>query len=275
MNRIVEMIRNSFMNSWDRETWEAFVQEPWFGNNLPEKEYAAFLNQARQYACSVMWSDYLSTWNCVLASYRKLSEAFRLPEGLRNASSRKMMRRFMIGRVNTFQQVEREEQYRGTCIEPGKEDLHNVDMAYIFAMLPPQPETAEWLKDIGVTYEYDNLHMVTWFSGQLSLGEGFYSRSCPNHSAKKTYERLKNPWSLLWIAAALGEDPAVVKAAAQEMEDYLSWTAKCGVIRRAVPWNRIYGLALRMKKLEESGKLNWDIPMTEISAAGHDEAVNW
>ena len=139
-------------------------------------------------------------------------------------------------------------------------------MAEIFAMLPPQPETAEWLKEIGVCYEYDNLHMVTWFAGQLSLGEGFYSRSCPNHSAKKTYERLKNPWSLLWIAAALGEDPAVVKAVAREMEDYLSWTAKCGVIRRAVPWKRIYELALRMKEREETEEINWNVPVTKIPA---------
>ena len=166
-----------------------------------------------------------------------------------------MMRRFMIGRINTFQEIEREENFQGKCIEPGTEDLHNCDMAEIFAMLPPQPEVARYLKDIGVDYRYDHLHMVTWFVGQLSLGEGFYSRSCPNHSAKVTYERLKNPWSLLWIVAALGENPEVVISVGKEIKEYVSWTAKCCVIRRAVPWKRVYELAIRMRdRIDSEGK---------------------
>ena len=97
---------------------------------------------------------------------------------------------------------------------------------------------------------YDQLHMVTWFSGQLSLGNGKYSRSRPNHSAKVTYERLLNPFSLLWIAAALGEDKDLVIRTGYEIKDYLTYRAKCGVVRRAIPWKRIYELALPLAAKE-------------------------
>ena len=86
--------------------------------------------------------------------------------------------------------------------------------------------------------------MVNWFSCRLSPGRGKYSRIRPNHSTKVTYEWLVNPFSLLWIAAAPGEEKEVVVRARQEMEGYVSWRARCGVIRRAIPWKRIYELAL-------------------------------
>ena len=35
---ITDAVQNSFLYSWDRETWEAFVQEPWFRKNLSDAE---------------------------------------------------------------------------------------------------------------------------------------------------------------------------------------------------------------------------------------------
>lgn len=244
----VEGVRCSIQAGRVRETWEAYMAERWFREHLSGTKYLLYAQEAKRLAAQTDWETYTSVFMSVVGNYRQLAEQFGLPAELRASSAQRMMTRFMIGRINTFQEIEREEGFRGKCIEPGPDDLHNCDLAEIFAMLPPQPETAKYLKALGVDYRYDHLHMVTWFAGQLSLGEGFYSRSCPNHSAKVTYERLKNPRSLLWIAAALGEDPAVVAAAGREAEGYESWTAQCGVIRRAVPWKRIYGLALRMRE---------------------------
>ena len=120
----------------------------------------------------------------------------------------------------------------------------------MFAHLPAQPEIKNWLKPLDVSWDYDQLHMVNWFAGQLSLGSGKYSRSCPNHSAKKTYERLVNPYSLLWIAAAMGVERELVEKARKEMDEYVSWRAKCGTIRRAIPWKMIYELALPLVEEE-------------------------
>jgi len=112
------------------------------------------------------------------------------------------------------------------------------------AHLPEQPDVKRFLEELHARWDYEQLHMVTWFSGQLSIGQGKYSRSRPNHSARVTYQRLLNPHSLLWIAAALGEKPEVVRRAAMMAEQRETFKEKCIVIRNQIPWNRIYALAL-------------------------------
>ena len=159
---------------------------------------------------------------------------------------------FMEGRIHYFEWAEQQEHAELPPIEPGEEDFHNTEMAAVFAHLPPQPEIAAWLQTIDISWTYDRLHMVTWFSGQLSLGSGQYSRNRPNHSARVTYERLLNPYSLLWIAAALGVEKDLVISTAEEIKAYETYRAKCGVIRRAIPWKRIYELALPLA--EEKNK---------------------
>ena len=138
-------------------------------------------------------------------------------------------------------------------MEVREKDFHNTEMATVFAHLPDQPGTAAWLKPLDISWTYDQLHMVTWFSCQLTLGSGKYSRSRPNHSAKATYERLLNPFSLLWIAAALGVERDLVEKTRKEIDGFVSWRAKCGVVRRAIPWKRIYELALPLIEKERNG----------------------
>jgi hypothetical protein len=77
--------------------------------------------------------------------------------------------------------------HTGVSRDPDIEAIDNYTMAMIFANLPPQPEIAAYLKEINVTYDYDHLHMVTWFSAQMKHGKGNYSRTEHNYSAKTTY----------------------------------------------------------------------------------------
>ena len=163
----------------------------------------------------------------------------------------RMYTRFMEGRIRFFEWLEEQEHAELPPIEPGENDFHNTEMAALFAHLPPQPDVAAWLQTIDISWTYDRLHMVTWFSGQLSLGSGKYSRSRPNHSAKTTYERLLNPYSLLWIAAALGENKDLIIRTAEKIKAYETYRAKCGVIRGAIPWKRIHELALRRMEQEK------------------------
>ncbi len=158
----------------------------------------------------------------------------------------------MEGRIRYFEYLEKEERCPVPPVPVKEQDYHNTELASVFAHLTDQPEIRNWLEDIEVKWTYEQLHMVSWFSAQLSLGSGKYSRSRPNHSAKTTYERLLNPFSLLWIAAVLGENPDVVRQARYEMDAYTTWRAKCGVVRRAIPWSRIHELAAPLVEKERN-----------------------
>ena len=59
----------------------------------------------------------------------------------------------------------------------------------------------------------------------------------------------------LWIAAALGEDRDLIIRTAEEIKEYETYRAKCGVIRRAIPWKRIYELALPLVEEERNKKV--------------------
>ncbi len=125
----------------------------------------------------------------------------------------------------------------------GRDDFHNRDMAMLFAHIPYDADIAKYLRTVDVFWEYEQLHMVTWFSGQLTLGKGYYSRKKPNHSAKITYQRLLNPYSLLWIAAALGEDREAVIRAGHAIEGQKSFMVMSNMVRKEIPRTRIYDLA--------------------------------
>lgn len=241
-------IRIGIQHEWVRQSWDALMS-PLQLLDLTEKEEKQYALQAKEAVRHINWETYDTMRESFKEQCAELLQDhnYHLSDEEEEKVKEQMYIRFMEGRVYSFQYRERLEAYKGDPIPVGKDDLHNVELAMLFAHLPEQPDVARYLRAIDVSWEYDQLHMVTWFSGQLSLGEGNYSRSRPNHSAKKTYERLLNPYSLLWIAAALGEEPDVVRRAAYEMRDYASFSAKCGVVRRAVPWKRIYELAINTR----------------------------
>ena len=247
----LKMLKYRLRSESEKQTLEALLVAPGI-LRLPrdaEKFYAA---KALEAAREVDRENYRTE----RYSFLKLSEELLAPYAWLTREEkadmlRRMYTRYMEGRIRCFEQREREEHAELPPIEPGEDDFHNTTLAAVFAHLPPQPETAAWLKTIDVSWTYDRLHMVSWFSCQLTLGAGDYSRSRPNHSAKVTYERLLNPYSLLWIAAALGEDRGLVLRLGHEIKNYAAYRARCGVIRRAIPWKRIYGLALPLAEAEK------------------------
>lgn len=225
-------------------------------NELPlsREEEKVYGQKALKAAGEIDWETYTTTRQSFLNGADELLLAVkdRIPWEERMILRNRKYVRFMEGRIRFFEWKEEQEHAELPAIEAGEEDFGNTEMAAVFAHMAFQPLMADWLKTISVTWTYDQLHMVTWFSGQLSLGSGKYSRSRPNHSARKTYERLLNPYSLLWIAAALGEDKDLVIRTSVEMAGYVSWRAKCGAVRRAIPWKRIYELALPLVEQERN-----------------------
>ncbi|MCT2266039.1 hypothetical protein M3F32_15920 [Dietzia cinnamea] len=73
-----------------------------------------------------------------------------------------------------------------------------------------------------------------------SEGPGAYGRKTRGRDAKATYNSLRCAPALIWIAEALGEDPAVVKSAVAAADAAgPNFTSQCAAIRRVVPWSRI------------------------------------
>ena len=248
-------VRKSLKEEWRRQTFDAFL----LGMEvlcLTGREQEAYVKAARAAVGQVSWASYDATRQ----SFLKQAEDLLANQGLflegRNALRDRMYVRFMEGRIRFFEFPEQKEQCPEPAVPVGTADFHNTELAAVFAHLPEQPEVKKWLQYLRVSWDYEQLHMVSWFSGQLSLGSGDYSRSRPNHSARVTYQRLLNPYSLLWIAAALGEKEETVRQAAEMAEQRQTYKEKCVVIRNAIPFSRIYELVLPMVEKEKEAVSN-------------------
>lgn len=81
--------------------------------------------------------------------------------------------------------------------------------------------------------------MLAWFGAQSGLGTGKFTRQAPNASARTTYNRLMCPAAFVWMAEALGEEPAIVKAAADAARAEPNARKRSGLLRAHLPWTRI------------------------------------
>jgi len=105
----------------------------------------------------------------------------------------------------------------------------------------------EYEKDVpqrsGVWWTSQKEHMIAWFGAQSGLGTGKFMRQAPNKSARTTYNRLLCPAAFVWMAEALGEESAIVKAAADAARAEPNPRKRSGVLRAHLPWARISELA--------------------------------
>lgn len=92
----------------------------------------------------------------------------------------------------------------------------------------------------------ERTHMVDWFRANETCGDGDYTRETPNESAKRCYNRLQAPESLLWIAEAVGISRKVVEKAAEEALKYDDRRPRCKAIREVIPWSAVYERAIAM-----------------------------
>lgn len=86
-------------------------------------------------------------------------------------------------------------------------------------------------------------HLIQWFGDQETYGSGAFAREVRNTSARTTYSRLLSAPAFVWLAEALGEDPAVVSAAANAARAEPNPRRRPGILRGALPWERIFELA--------------------------------
>lgn len=122
-------------------------------------------------------------------------------------------------------------------------DAHVIPFAEVLAHIPYTPDDIASCESIGVTYDYEQLHMVRWFASQMTLGQGAYGRANPNPSARATYNRLRYANSLLWICSVLGVERNLIRQAAEEAGDKRQGARPCGIIRQLIPFDDLLPLA--------------------------------
>ena len=115
-------------------------------------------------------------------------------------------------------------------------------LRYLDPDLPVTRELDQW--GTKGWYKTQKMHMVLWIDSQSTTGSGNYTRSEPNSSAKKMYNRFLNPGGLLWMLEALGEDEAKLREAVAEAvkaED-ISIRRRCTAFRKVIPFERLLEL---------------------------------
>ena len=123
-----------------------------------------------------------------------------------------------------------------------EKDIHVLDFCEVLTLLEPMPPITRLYDVWGSEYPSQKAHMVHWFSSQPTKGGGAYSRSKPNESARKAYNRLLNTGGLLRIAEALGEAPEAVRAAQSAAEIVRDFRREAKTFREIIPFDRILEL---------------------------------
>ena len=122
-------------------------------------------------------------------------------------------------------------------------DAHVIPFADVLAHIPYNPDDIAFCENIGVTYDFEQLHMVRWFSSQITLGQGAYRRTKPNPSARAAFNHLRSANSLLWICTVIGIDRGLIQRAAEEAGEKRQGTHPCGIVRKYTPFDMLLPLA--------------------------------
>lgn len=80
-------------------------------------------------------------------------------------------------------------------------------------------------------------HLIGWFS-EIS-GPGAYNRQSRTWTAKEAYNHFQCAPGLLWLAEALGEDPATITKALEAVKAARRAASQCAALRRVIPWERV------------------------------------
>lgn len=129
--------------------------------------------------------------------------------------------------------------------------MDSEELLAVIRRLPArQPLTNEYeaLRPLGaaptVHWATQKDHLIGWLS-ELK-GPGHYGRLTHDMDARAAYNHLQCAPALLWLAEALGEDPATVLRAISAVRAMpRNGASQCAAVRRVIPWNRIEQLVLQ------------------------------
>ena len=236
----------------------AFTREPFiddFRKLVRLKEEAAYLEA---FKCFIeiahetfRWNDYLEARTTAENTFRQFWTMQHYPKDCENEAVKGFIQSFFMTNIDAreimWAQNHPDEDYPSSM--DTEDDIDTLFLARLFACADDITDAARnrtFCESIGVRYDYEQLHMCLWFAEQITKGAGQYSREEINYSARTTYNRLLNPDSLLWIGVVMGADKDELKAAAEEMESKKTNAAKCGTVRKHVPFDVILQLFQKM-----------------------------
>lgn len=129
-------------------------------------------------------------------------------------------------------------------------DFTTAEFARLLRRLPPHlpiSDEFEQRRCDGRPSRWDSqrTHMTSWFEAQSTQGDGAYTRETPNTSARRAYGRLQCPEAMVWIAEALGAEPALVHEAVEAMESADDRRVRSRLFRQFVPWTLVAELATK------------------------------
>lgn len=248
--RELDKIAAEFEYMDDRMIWEA-LQTGWHMNNLDEETKLLYAKDAAQSARRVRYDvPYDEIIRILISEYEALQKKYGFTDDNISQAVYYVIQSFLNGRIEVSHKIMVNEGWPDDDPELPENDIDNHRMACIFANLPPQPEVADYLAKIDVNYIYEHLNMVNKFSSQSRFGFKCGFKKEHIFSARTTYNNMFEPYSLLWIAAVLGENPEIVKNAADEAEKMKTKPEKSKTVRRFIPFGRIHELAIRMEAEE-------------------------
>ena len=136
----------------------------------------------------------------------------------------------------------------GKRLNDAIDDIHIRDFVRVLRTLEPHlPISDQYELDRpqlrGTWWTSQQEHMIRWFGSQNALGAGAFRRQTANVSARTAYNRLLCPAAFVWMAEALGEDPATVRSIADAARDEPNSRKRPGLIRRRLSWDRVLALA--------------------------------
>ena len=195
------------------------------------------------------WTDYGTRMDSVRTIFEKVMEKHGYPDELIEEGKPEIVLYYLLDRIDDNvlfgEQEAADGEYDPEDVRPvGENDMDTVDMAAVFAYAVYDPMDVELCRGLGVDYDYEHHHMTDWFSGQVNLGEGKYSRKVPNLSARTAYNRLNDPDSFLWIAVVMGIHEDLINKAYQAMQAEKTNSARCGIFRKIIPFDMILDQAM-------------------------------
>lgn len=131
-------------------------------------------------------------------------------------------------------------------------DFSGTTFARILSQLPPHTPLYDDLgggdadaREYGVWYSTQKEHLIGWFSH--IAGPGAYNRKSRGLKARHAYNHFQCAEGLLWLAEALGEDPQVVRAAYEAVDQHTHTAARTAAVRKLIPWDRITELIVKKR----------------------------
>lgn len=187
--------------------------------------------------------------------------------------------RWLLRNIRHIDEWSTEEAESTPVIPAGENDIDTLEFAAYLALQTPYDDD-NLLADF---YTHEAFHTPRWFAYQaLAGGSAYGQRTAQNRSSRQTYNKLRNPCSLVWTAHVLGEDDDTVISAINAAHAAGSnLSSQCSAVRKIIPFDRIAELYHEQRYKEENDigqiprLIEWAFEQADKHLLNHDQVMVW